>query len=168
VVRLFTMFLDKPRLAPPRLTVGAAEAVEIDIPIDGGYVPPNAAPVGNGFVPDEPTVDLPLARLAYARSGDKGNSSNNAVNARRPEYLPLIRRHVTPERLVEHMSHLVAGPAQRFEAPGFHALNFLIENALGGGGMASLRIDPQGKAYGQMALEMTIPVPVSWAAALTG
>jgi hypothetical protein len=168
VVRLFTMFLEKTRLAPPRLTVGAADAVEIEIPTDGGYVPPNAAPVGNGFVPDEPTVALPLLRLAYARSGDKGNSSNIAIIARRPEYLPLIRRHVTPERLVEHMSQLVEGPAERFEAPGFHALNFLIQNALGGGGMASLRIDPQGKAYGQMALEMTIPVPRSWADELTG
>jgi hypothetical protein len=39
----------------------------------------------------------------------------------------------------------------------------VIERRLGGGGMASRRIDPQGKAYGQMALEMTIPVPQSWA-----
>jgi hypothetical protein len=60
------------------------------------------------------------------------------------------------------------GPAERFEAPGLNALNFLISDALGGGGMASRRIDPQGKAYGQMALEMTIPVPCSWAAQLAG
>jgi hypothetical protein len=64
---------------------------------------------------------------------------------------------------VEHLGHLVVGPAERFEAPGLNALNFLIRNALGGGGMASRRIDPQGKAYGQMALEMIIPVPRSWA-----
>jgi hypothetical protein len=50
----------------------------------------------------------------------------------------------------------------RFEAPGLHALNFVIENALGGGGMASLRIDPQGKAYGQMTLEIMIATPQSW------
>ena len=46
---------------------------------------------------------------------------------------------------MEHFGHLVGGPAERFEAPGLHALNFLIQDALGGGGMASLRIDPQGQ-----------------------
>ena len=63
---------------------------------------------------------------------------------------------------MRHFGHLVRGPAERFEAPGLNALNFVIANALGGGGMASLRIDPQGKAYGQMALEMTIATPLSW------
>ncbi len=57
---------------------------------------------------------------------------------------------------------IVTGPAVRFEAPGLDALNFLIEGALGGGGMASMRIDPQGKAFGQMALEMTVRIPQQW------
>jgi hypothetical protein len=124
--------------------------------------PPIANAVADDTVPAEATVDLPLLRLAYARSGDKGNSSNIAIIARRSEYLPLLRRELTPERMVAHFGDLVAGPAVRFEAPGLHALNFLMANALGGGGMASLRIDPQVKAYGQMALEMTVPVPASW------
>jgi hypothetical protein len=164
VVRLFTFFLDKRVLGRPRMTIGDAPPAEIDVPMDGGYVPrkPNSiAPIEG--IPQEPTVDLPLSRLAYARSGDKGNSSNVAIIARRPEYMPLLRREVTPERIVAQLGHLVGGPAERFEAPGLHALNFLIADALGGGGMASMRIDPQGKAYGQMALEMTIPVPRSWA-----
>jgi hypothetical protein len=167
VVRLFTFFLDKATLGSPRLQVGAAPPVTVDVPFDGGYVPPiaNSAPTGEA-IPDEPTVPLPLSRLAYARSGDKGNSSNVAIIARQPRYLPLLRREVTAERIVAQLGHLVGGPADRFEAPGLHALNFLIGDALGGGGMASLRIDPQGKAYGQMALEMIIPVPESWAAEL--
>ena len=70
---------------------------------------------------------------------------------------------MTPERVVAQLGHLVRGPVERFEAPGLNALNFLIQNALGGGGMASMRIDPQGKAYGQMALEMPIDVPAVWA-----
>jgi hypothetical protein len=41
------------------------------------------------------------------------------------------------------------------------AFNFLMQGALGGGGMASMRIDPQGKAYGAMALEMMVAVPVA-------
>jgi hypothetical protein len=100
--------------------------------------------------------------LAYGRSGDKGNSSNIAIFARKPEYLPYLREILTPEKILAQLGHLANGPAQRFDAPGLHAVNFLIQDALGGGGMASLRIDPQGKAYAQMALEMLIPVPKAW------
>ncbi len=137
------------------------------MPSDGGFVPvtPNSLPVEEPL-PDGPTVSVPLSRLAYARSGDKGNSSNIAIIAREPRYLPLLRREVTTQRIVAQLGHLVGGPAERFEAPGLNALNFLIQDALGGGGMASLRIDPQGKAYGQMALEMPVEVPVGWAAEL--
>jgi hypothetical protein len=167
VVRLFTFFLDKAVLGNPRLTIGDAAPVEIAVPSSGGYISngPFATPVEDA-IPDGPTVTLPLSRLAYARSGDKGDSSNVAIIARAPAYLPLLKREVTPERVVAQLGHLVAGPAERFEAPGLHALNFLIQNALGGGGMASLRIDPQGKAYGQMVLEMPIAVPAAWAGAL--
>ena len=165
VVRLFTFFLDKRALGQPRIQISNGPVKEIDVPCHGGYVPPIPnRTIEAEAVPDEPTTDLALAKLAYARSGDKGNSANIAIIARDPKYLPLLRRELTPERIVAHLGHLVAGPAERFEAPGLHALNFVISDALGGGGMASLRIDPQGKAYGQMVLEMTIPVPVSWAA----
>jgi hypothetical protein len=99
-------------------------------------------------------------RLALARSGDKGDSANIAIIAREPAYEPIIRREVTAERIAEHFRNLVSGRVRRFEAPGLHAFNFLLEEALGGGGMASLRIDPQGKAYGQMALEMMVKAPV--------
>jgi hypothetical protein len=116
--------------------------------------------------PHEDEVEVALSRLALARSGDKGNSSNIAIIARRPEYVPVLRRVLTPERMAAHFAGLVHGTVQRFEAPGLNAFNFLLDDALGGGGMASLRIDPQGKAYGQMALEMMIPVPRSMAEAL--
>jgi hypothetical protein len=164
VVRLFTMFLDKAAFPTPRLTVGDAEPVEIPVPVHGGYIalapaePGAPAPV---FAAAE-TIDLPLLTLAYGRSGDKGNSSNIAIFARKPEYLPYLREILTPEKILAQLGHLANGPAQRFDAPGLHAVNFLIQDALGGGGMASLRIDPQGKAYAQMALEMLIPVPKAW------
>jgi hypothetical protein len=163
VVRLFTFFLDKSELGPPNITIGDGPKAAIDIPSGSGDVSsvPKSVPQDEG-IPNEPTIDIPLARLAYARSGDKGDLSNIAIIAREPRYLPLLRRELTPERIVQHLGHLVSGPAERFEAPGLHALNFVIANALGGGGMASLRIDPQGKAYGQMALEITIATPLSW------
>jgi acyclic terpene utilization AtuA family protein len=167
VVRLFTFFIDKERVGRPRLKIGDGSVSEVDVPFGGGYAAPDFPTVMQSVqIPNETTVDLPLAWLAYARSGDKGNSSNIAIIARKPEYMPLLRRELTPERIVKHLGHLVGGPAERFEAPGLNALNFLISDALGGGGMASRRIDPQGKAYGQMALEMTIGVPISWASEL--
>ena len=168
VVRLFTFFLDKTDCRPTqaagrRSSESSRSRYRLTVVT---FAPAPAASCRPDVIPSETTVDLPLSRLAYARSGDKGNSSNVAIIARRPEYLPLLRREVTPERIVAHLGHLVGGPAERFEAPGLNALNFLISDALGGGGMASRRIDPQGKAYGQMALEMTIPVPRSWAEAI--
>jgi hypothetical protein len=161
VVRLFTMFLDKATLPTPRLTIGDAAPVDIPVPLTGGYTPPEKAAGPSADAPGE-TVELPLLKLAYARSGDKGNSSNVAIFARKPEYLPYLRKILTPEKIVTQLDQLVNGPAERFEAPGLNALNFLIQDALGGGGMASLRIDPQGKAYGQMVLEMPVPVPKAW------
>ena len=163
VVRLFTFFIDKRELGAPRVTVGEAAPFPVEVPAGIAYVEPAPAPVAEGDIPDGPTVEMPLRKLAYARSGDKGNGSNVALIARDPRFLPLIRREVTPGRLLRQLGALVEGPARRYEAPGLHAINFLIDNALGGGGMASLRIDPQGKAYGQMALEMTIEVPEAWA-----
>jgi hypothetical protein len=163
VVRLFTFFLDKSDVGQPVVTIGDGPKTVITIPSGSGDVAPDRKSAQDEqSIPDEPTIDVPLGRLAYARSGDKGDSSNIAIIARQPLYLPLLRRELTPDRIVRHLGHLVSGPAVRFEAPGLHALNFVIANALGGGGMASLRIDPQGKAYGQMALEILIATPRSW------
>jgi hypothetical protein len=161
VVKLFTMFLDKADLPTPTLTVGSAEAVPVRVALEGGYAPPERATFPEAAV-EGPLVEVPLIKLAFARSGDKGNSANVAIFARKPEYLPYLRKVLTPDAVVSQLSPLVRGPAERFEAPGLHALNFLIQDALGGGGMASLRIDPQGKAYGQMVLEMMVKVPASW------
>ena len=147
VVRLFTFFLDKKTLGFPRLQIGDRPAIEVEIPLDGGYVPsePNGAAVSD-IIPDEGTTELPLARLAYARSGDKGDTSNIAIIARKPEYMPLLRRELTPERIVAHLSHLVEGPAERFEAPGLNALEFCRQKCVGRRrhGLASYRSARQG------------------------
>ena len=69
---------------------------------------------------------------------------------------------LTPEVVVDWMRHVldpIHGRVERWYLPGSHSLNFLLENALGGGGVASLRIDPQGKAFAQQLLEIQIPVP---------
>ena len=163
VVRLFTFFIDKAALGPPLVTLGDAApfAVEIPTPDGSGDSPVPSVEAAGIDGADEDLVEVPLVTLAFARSGDKGDASNIAIIARDPAYFPILRRELTPARIAEHFRHVADGPVRRFEAPGLHALNFLIENALGGGGMASRRIDPQGKAYGQRALEMTIRVPQS-------
>ncbi|MBT2337791.1 MULTISPECIES: acyclic terpene utilization AtuA family protein [Pseudomonas] len=109
-------------------------------------------------------ASVQLVKLAVARSGATGNHSNIGVIAREPEYLPWIAEALTPEVMVDWMSHVLdplLGRVERWYLPGSHSLNFLLENALAGGGVASLRIDPQGKALAQQLLEIQIPVPQS-------
>jgi hypothetical protein len=162
-IRLFTLFIDKAKLGHPTVSIGD-DRFEVEIPTGFAGGAQAASPPTESVSDDAPaalpSVEVPLMRVALARSGDKGDSANIAIIARDPAYVPVLRREVTAERMAEHFSGLVTGAVQRFEAPGLHAFNFLLQEALGGGGMASLRIDPQGKAYGQMALEMMVRVPV--------
>ncbi len=166
VVRLFTFFVEKSVLGAPMVQVGNDAPFAVDVPSQGGYVAPAIEPAGGEAAMDEASVEVDLRSLAVARSGDKGNSSNIAIIARDPAYVPILRREVTPEKMAAHFDGLVHGKVVRYEAPGLHAFNFLMDDALGGGGMASRRIDPQGKAFGQMALEMKIKVPRALAKAL--
>ena len=162
VVRLFTFFIDKSGSAGPAVTIGSGRP-SIAVPVAAAYLPPPSVTAVAETEQSRRADDrVPLAGSPMPAPGDKGNSSNVAIIAREPRFLPLLRREVTPERVVAQLGDLVRDRRERFEAPGLHALNFVVQNALGGGGMASLRIDPQGKAYGQMALEMTVATPRSW------
>ncbi len=166
VVRLFTFFIDKAEVAAPQVQVADAAAFDVELPRADAAAPP--APEGRAHAPatvSEAVVEVPLLRVAHARSGDKGDSSNIAIFCRRPEYMDHLRTVLTAERIAAHFAGLVDGPVVRYEAPGLSAFNFVLENALGGGGMASLRLDAQGKAYGQRALEIAVAVPASWIAA---
>ena len=99
-----------------------------------------------------------LINLAYARSGDKGDHANIGVIARKSHYFSFIDNALDPESLSKYFSPTLKGPVSKWIVPGINGINFLLKNALGGGGMASLSIDPQGKAYAQMLLEYSIPV----------
>jgi hypothetical protein len=50
----------------------------------------------------------------------------------------------------QHLTHLVRDAVTRYEVPGIHAFNFVYEQALGGGGLRSLRNDPLGKGMAQI------------------
>jgi hypothetical protein len=123
------------------------------------YAPPPATPVSEPPAPDlTDTIEVPLIRLAWARSGDKGEDANIGVIARRPEYLPWIRVALTPEAVAAAFAHVLEGPVERFELPGINGLNVVLRNSLGGGGAASLRNDPQGKTFAQVLLAQPVAV----------
>ena len=100
-----------------------------------------------------------LREIAHARAGDKGDTNNIGVIAYEPHYYPIILRHVTPERVRAHFGGIVKGPITRYELPNVHAVNLVLEKALGGGVTRSLSVDPHGKSYSALILTMTVEVP---------
>jgi hypothetical protein len=120
----------------------------------------HAAPTAND---DGDSVSVCLESLAWGRSGDKGNKANIGIIARCEEFVPYIAAQVTADRVIELFCHFLASgqdtPVERFYMPGPNAFNFLLHEVLGGGGIASLRTDPQGKGYAQLLLAETVQVP---------
>jgi hypothetical protein len=104
---------------------------------------------------------IPLSRIAHARSGDKGDTSNIGVIAFAQRHYPVLVREVTPDRVKQFFGEMVKGRVERYELPNPGALNFLRHEALGGGGTLSLRIDGQGKTLGAALLRMEIDVSES-------
>jgi hypothetical protein len=100
-----------------------------------------------------------LGRLAYTRSGDKGDGSNVGVVARSPAAYDLLRRQLTAERVRSHFREICRGEVDRYEAPNLLALNFILHDSLGGGGSESLKTDAQGKTHGLGMLLLPIEVP---------
>ena len=105
-------------------------------------------------------VEVPLERLAWARSGDKGDKANIGVMARKREYFPWIVAALTESYVASRFTHFMASPEMdRYVLPGLPALNFVLHHALGGGGVASLRNDPQAKGYAQILLDTPVSLP---------
>ncbi len=136
------------RSAPAPAPVAAA------VPSATTSNPPTAP--GNGFVG---LRKVELARLCYARSGDKGDTSNIGVAARSAEVWEWLREYLTADRVKKRFAGICHGPVERFELPNLLALNFLLHESLGGGGTVSLRIDPQGKTLADALLMMEVEVP---------
>ena len=162
IVRLASCLVDRHRIRARVVFEGATIDVSPSDTPSAPLVPaaPESHPVtihsGEG---DDRLV--PLLWLAHGRSGDKGNIGNIGILARRREYVPLLRAAVTEEAVASYLQHLVKGPVRRYEWPGLGGFNFVCQDALGGGGIASLRHDPQGKGLSQILLELPIRVPRS-------
>ena len=108
-------------------------------------------------------MKVPLSKLAYARSGDKGDGSNVGVVAYNHECYEIICAALTPEKVKEHFKEICFGDVDRYEAPNLLALNFILHDSLGGGGSESLKTDAQGKTHGLGMLFMEIEVPDDFA-----
>ena len=165
VIKLFSFLVDKDQLNIEVDLNGVRHSVQIP---KGTDLSVNTLLVGEVAQLRGDEIEVPLVKVAHARSGDKGNYSNIGVIARQPEFLPWIRASLTEENVAEYMKHVFEGTAEgqsnkviRYELPGMNALNILLENALGGGGIASLRIDPQGKAFAQQLLDMPVKIPAA-------
>lgn len=159
VIRLFSLLADK-SLCELSVEIGdSRSAVTLpELAAPSSEPAPAEIPQANGAA----EVSVPLIKLAVARSGDKGNHSNIGVMAREAEFLPWIAAALTEQAVAGWMQHVLDtehGRVSRWYLPGTHSLNFLLENSLGGGGVASLRIDPQGKAFAQQLLQFPVPVP---------
>ena len=100
-----------------------------------------------------------LLKIAHGRSGDKGNGSNVGIIARHPKLYPFLKEILTEERVKREMKHICKGSVERYELPNIGALNFILNESLGGGGTVSLKIDAQGKTHASTLLRMEIEVP---------
>ena len=162
VVRLFSFLVEKGQV-PVSLDIDG-ERIPVDVRTQGGFeqsASANVEPVA-AQEPTGPLVKVPLVRLCYGRSGDKGDSANIGLIARKPEYLPVLRAILTEDRVAEHFAHNLKGEVTRYDLPGLGGVNFLLTQALGGGGMASLHTDNLAKAFAQVLLSMEVEVPAAW------
>jgi hypothetical protein len=103
-------------------------------------------------------VRAQLSRIAYARSGDKGDGSNVGIAAYTREGYEILRRELTPARVKQHFREIARGEVERFEVPNLLALNFILHDSLGGGGSESLKTDAQGKTHGIGLLRMEVEI----------
>ncbi len=109
-----------------------------------------------------------LVDLAHARSGDKGDRANVGVIAYDPAHYQILEQALTPERVKTHLGALVRGKVERFELPNLAALNFVLHEALDGGGTVSLMNDAQGKVLSTALLRLDVEVPRAVADAVRG
>ena len=157
LIRQFSFLIDKPRLC----AAFVADGVRIEVPVPAGAPATPAAPLQIAASPAAAAgeTEVALVAIAHGRSGDKGDISNIGIVARSDAAWHFLRAWLTPERVARYMAFAVKGRVTRHELPGIHALNFVCEEALGGGGMASMRNDPLGKGMAQILLSMPVTVP---------
>jgi hypothetical protein len=103
-------------------------------------------------------VEVPLHRLAHARSGDKGNRLNIAVVCRHPAFYPVLTEELTAERVVEAFASRRPSAVTRYELPKLFAFNFVLDDVLEGGVNSSLGLDGHGKTLSFLLLATSMRI----------
>ncbi|MCZ8260860.1 MAG: DUF1446 domain-containing protein [Beijerinckiaceae bacterium] len=161
VIRLFSCLIDKDELTIQVQAPDGRDQV-VSARRFGATLPAGAAQPAPKEMPAGATAKVPLIAIAVGRSGDKGDIANIGIIARQPEFWPILHAELTAARVREILAHYVRGAVERFEWPGLMGFNFVLREALGGGGIASLRHDPQGKALAQVLMDVPVAVPEGW------
>ena len=150
VIRMFSCLVPKSQV-PVTIDLDGKQIALQEGARSGGFstasLPAEAPPTAKVAAGETKTV--PLIALAYGRSGDKGDNANIGIFARKPEYQPILDSEVTEEAVAQYFAHRIKGRVTRWRLPGINGFNFLLRQALGGGGMASLKADPLAKAFAQ-------------------
>ncbi|GAA5317821.1 MAG: DUF1446 domain-containing protein [Candidatus Pelagadaptatus aseana] len=164
VVRLFSLLVPKQDVDITVEINGESFTCKDTLPQATSSPSAHAVPTARD---DEEMIEVPLEALAWGRSGDKGNKANIGIIARDAAFVPYIAAKLTESYVANYFAHFLTPeqdqPCQRFYMPGSHAFNFLLHDILGGGGIASLRYDAQGKGYAQLLLAESIAIPKSLA-----
>jgi hypothetical protein len=168
VVAYWPALVPRDRVKPKLVTRDGERALEWPTPLQPlkplPPLPRERWPVAKGSAK---TVRVPLSALAHGRSGDKGDTCNIGVIARAPEVYPWLKRTLTAAVVKRRFKGICLGRVTRHEVPNLAALNFLLEQSLGGGGTVSLRLDAQGKtlSHALLAMEVSVPKALAQAAA---
>lgn len=97
-----------------------------------------------------------LRDVAYARAGDKGNTSNVVVIVYDDGNYEWLLENLTVEAVTEVFGKVVQGPITRYEMPGIKAVNFVMKRALEGGVSRSLNLDAHGKSRANLMLGLRL------------
>lgn len=101
---------------------------------------------------------IKLIDICHGRSGDKGDAANIGLIAYTEEGYEIIKKYVTADVVKKHFEGICFGEVERYELPNIKALNFVLNNTLGGGGTVSLKLDAQGKTLAAALLRLKIDV----------
>ena len=103
-------------------------------------------------------MEIKLIDIAHGRSGDKGDAANVGIIAYDDKGYEIIKKYLTVKRVKKHFEGICFGEVKRYELPNIRALNFILNNTLGGGGTVSLKHDAQGKTLATALLRMKIDI----------
>ncbi len=155
IVRYWPCLIDRDRVTPQ---LSFVEVPACGTPRTSSVSPKRVPPVSSTRTISQSTPTTKtssrqtLGDIAIARSGDKGSTANIGILARNEADYADLTQWLTADRVANFLAPLGIKRVERFELPNLQGLNFLVHGILARG----LRCDAQGKALGQVLLEMPL------------